>query len=922
MADQARIDDIRIPIFDGVNYSAWKFRLLTLLEYKECDKPAIRKRLDTENEASWKKLDLKAKTILISSVSDKQLEYLIDEFFIEFEKACNEFKQAGGKLLEEEKMRYIIKALPSSYAHIGDFIDLVPEDQNTSTFNVKTKGQCFNCGKTGHDIKDCRHNKQRQYQKSSRGQMGSRRGNTYRGRGRGHEQQQKSSHESWATQVVQGNVNQCSESENENENIIEWLLDSGCTDHIVNDQKYLCDITDLRNPIEVILPNDKKLKATKIGSNKVVASGKYAKIYNNYHKLTAVAEKTDGLYHMTSFIRKNNKDNVYPNSVKITSKEKWHRALGHINFRRTRSKEILEVIHTDLNGPHRTPGYKGERYFVSFIDDYSRCTKIYCIKKYLNKRIYDFVKSKGIEILNCPPYVHELNGVAERYNRSAMDMGRCLAREAKVNINYRVLVDNKVIDARHVEVIENENDLIYENGTPISVQTKEELRDSDEDKNNEVENTNEKIGSNEWKNESNRDPESVSQRTRNKVKRFGDPTTYCISVNYMDINVPQSFEEALNCEEHEKWEVAMKDEIKNINENKTWVLVNRKNSKNIIDTKWVYTKKVNGRFRARLVARGFKQKNAIDDIYAPVASNQPKGFSDGTDRVMKLVKSMYGLSESPRDWYRCFNKYVESLGFRTNGIELCLYVHDMGEIKEYLGIEIDYNIEKNEMKLSQSKYIEKLADKYDVVNSKCYNTPMETRLNVEKPDCCNENIMYKNLLGALLYISSGTRPDISYSVNYLSRFQNCYTSTHFRYALRILKYLYGTRDLKLCYNKNENYETVDCYVDADWAGDSSDRKSTTGYAIRLYGNLIYWKSRKQKCITKASTYAEYVALSELVTEGSKKRKMGEPKNSNNNSSALLPTKWLPDIPISNSYDLLVRSTKPKNTTENWKEKMQ
>ena len=143
---------------------------------------------------------------------------------------------------------------------------------------------------------------------------------------------------------------------------------------------------------------------------------------------------------------------------------------------------------------------------------------------------------------------------------------------------------------------------------------------------------------------------------------------------------------------------------------------------------------------------------------------------------------------------------------------------------------------------------------------------METNLKIEKAVINREDIGYKNLIGALLYISVNTRPDISYSVNYLSRFQDCCNETHFKYALRILKYLYRTRDLRLDYKRNEKCETIDCYVDADWAGDHLDRKSTSGYVIRLYGNVIGWKSKKQRCVTKASTYAEYVALSEAVSE--------------------------------------------------------
>ena len=122
------------------------------------------------------------------------------------------------------------------------------------------------------------------------------------------------------------------------------------------------------------------------------------------------------------------------------------------------------------------------------------------------------------------------------------------------------------------------------------------------------------------------------------------------------------------------------------------------------------------------------------------------------------------------------------------------------------------------------------------------------------------------MIEALLYISSGTRLDVSNSVNYLSIFQNCYNESHYKYALRILKYLYLTKDLKLRFKRNDKVDILECYVDADWAGDCIDRKSTTGYMIQLFGNVIHWKSRKQGSVTKSSTAAEYVALSEAVSE--------------------------------------------------------
>ena len=131
----------------------------------------------------------------------------------------------------------------------------------------------------------------------------------------------------------------------------------------------------------------------------------------------------------------------------------------------------------------------------------------------------------------------------------------------------------------------------------------------------------------------------------------------------------------------------------------------------------------------------------------------------------------------------------------------------MGKVKNYIGIEIEYNYSKeNVLTLSQKFYIESLAKRYCIENSKFFKTPMEVNLKLQQCDV-NENVKYRNLIGALLHISSGTRSDISYSVNYLSRFQNCY-ETHFKYALRVLKYLYLTRDLKLTYCKNINVDVL------------------------------------------------------------------------------------------------------------------
>ncbi|CAH2109166.1 unnamed protein product [Euphydryas editha] len=168
---------------------------------------------------------------------------------------------------------------------------------------------------------------------------------------------------------------------------------------------------------------------------------------------------------------------------------------------------------------------------------------------------------------------------------------------------------------------------------------------------------------------------------------------------------------------------------------------------------------------------------------------------------------------------------------------------DIDKVKTYIGIDIEYEYGKNNiLTLSKKLYIESLAKRYNIENSKLFKTPMEINLKLEKSDI-NEDIKYS-----------------------IYRFQNSYYEMHFKYVLRFLKYVYSTRELKLKYCKSNNADILDCFVDADWAGDIVDRKSTTGFFIRFFGNSISWKSKKQNSVTKSSTFAEYIALSEAVTE--------------------------------------------------------
>lgn len=345
--------------------------------------------------------------------------------------------------------------------------------------------------------------------------------------------------------------------------------------------------------------------------------------------------------------------------------------------------------------------------------------------------------------------------------------------------------------------------------------------------------------------------------------------------------------------------------------NETWETVKEPLDKKIIEVKWIYTIKSSGIYKARVVAKGFQQMyEENEEIYSPVARMTtlkvllstacargwkieqmdvetaflngtiksevyiypPDGYEIQPNKVYRLKKALYGLRESPRDWYDCIHNFFCSINFKRSAYDYCLYtgrindkktyiilyvddllitsedetsikrvkemlsdrfrMKDLGYLKQYLGIHVDYNTEKRIMYLSQEKYIESLAEKYKIMDSKLFHTPMEINLKLEPAERQNEKLKYRNLIGTLLYVANGTRPDVAYSVNYLSRFQNNHDETHYKYALRVLKYLHHTKHLKLVYGRDFK-NIMDAYVDADWAADTQDRKSTSGIVIRV-----------------------------------------------------------------------------------------
>jgi len=171
---------------------------------------------------------------------------------------------------------------------------------------------------------------------------------------------------------------------------------------------------------------------------------------------------------------------------------------------------------------------------------------------------------------------------------------------------------------------------------------------------------------------------------------------------------------------------------------------------------------------------------------------------------------------------------------------------DLCEIRHFIGIKIDRK--DDQICLSQSAYIKNVLKKFNTEDCNPVSTPLPSKLNYEdlqSEEPCEAPC--RNLIDCLMYIMLCTRPDLSTSISILSRYNNN-NKELWQCLKRVLRYLKGTVDLKLSFKRNLKMDNILIgYVDSDWAGNETDRRSITGYIFKMFGNFsISWSTMKQK----------------------------------------------------------------------------
>ncbi|KAG8489147.1 hypothetical protein CXB51_017180 [Gossypium anomalum] len=355
----------------------------------------------------------------------------------------------------------------------------------------------------------------------------------------------------------------------------------------------------------------------------------------------------------------------------------------------------------------------------------------------------------------------------------------------------------------------------------------------------------------------------INTETRREIKppkKYAEANLVAYALNVaedIDANQePSNYSKAVSCEDSEKWMFAMQEEMESLHKNRTWDLV-----------------------------------------------KLPKGKKT----------SLYGLKQSPRQWYKRFDSFMTSHDFKSSSLDSCVYfkknskgsfvylllyvddmliaakdkgeirkvkaqlseefeMKDLGPAKKILGMEILRDRKVSKLYLSQKGYIEKVLCRFNMQSAKPVSTPLAAHFRLSSalsPQSDDEieymsHVPYSSAVGSLMYAMVCSRPDLSYAVSAVSRYMANPGKEHWKAVQWVLRYLRGTTDVCLQFGRTK--DRVIGYVDADFAGDLDRRRSLTGYVFTIGGCAISWKATLQTTVALSTTEAEYMAITEACKE--------------------------------------------------------
>ena len=279
--------------------------------------------------------------------------------------------------------------------------------------------------------------------------------------------------------------------------------------------------------------------------------------------------------------------------------------------------------------------------------------------------------------------------------------------------------------------------------------------------------------------------------------------------------------------------------------------------------------------------------------------------------MLLLLKALYGSKDAGRLWYIDIDGFLKSENFKANKADNCfytlvlnesewvlllLYVDDiiiaassyvlcrkytriisdkyrctvLGELVQYLNIQIDHHRDTKTIYLCQEHYIDAMNDEFIGIfpKNRLVNTPMLEGLKLlatEEENLTREQsryvstFPYRKLIGCLLYVNVCTRPAISYSISMLAQFNNSPTYQACQALVRLAQFVYNTRQDRLALCGGADRPDLTTYSDSDWGGCSDTRISRSGHIVFMGNGPVAWYSKKQTNTAVSSCEAEYMS---------------------------------------------------------------
>ena len=300
-----------------------------------------------------------------------------------------------------------------------------------------------------------------------------------------------------------------------------------------------------------------------------------------------------------------------------------------------------------------------------------------------------------------------------------------------------------------------------------------------------------------------------------------------------------------------------------------------------------------------------------EDIYM----RQPEGFVEPgyEDYAAKLLHTIYGTMQGGHDWYETLSTSYDNLGYTTSRADPCVRfkkengnytltdtytddtfgasnddeemrrrideigkvweIKDVGETEYFLGMRVQQDLALGTVRLTQRPYWEHVMSRFDLSHVPPRNTPLPAGLTLDtsmSPQTDSERKAmgdkpYRSILGNVMWGQLATRPDLSFAVSLLSRFQSNPGIEHWNALMHVIGYIKNTMDYGLTYTRGNGVSPY-AFVDADYGGCKDTRRSTSGYVFMMAGGPVAWSSKRQATVALSTVEAEYVAMSRCAQQ--------------------------------------------------------